>query len=323
MPDVDGKTVGFFIDDKISFGDSGFSLTPGVRFDWFDYKPKASAAWSANSGFISLPPSRSGNRVSPKLRAAYQMTPTAEIFAQWSMGFKAPNVSELYHHYAKTSGRPTYEVLGNPNLKPETSNGVEVGFNFGDESFGGGFGGFYNRYKDFIDTINILPPNPGYGTTQQAVNIDRVEISGVEGRLHKQFASGFHVRGAFSYARGRNLATGKQLDSVAPLKGILGVGYSAETWGVEVAGIAVAGVSADSEAVFKAPGYGIVNLSGYWEPAQVEGLRIQGSVHNLFDRTYFDALARRSINMASATSQPRDFYSEPGRTFKLSVTKRF
>lgn len=323
MPDVDGKRIGLFVDDKITFGDSGFSLTPGMRFDWFDYKPKPSDAWDNNSGSTTLPPARDGSRLSPKLRASYEISPTAEIYAQWAMGFKAPNVGQLYYRYAKSAGIPTYETIGNENLKPEISNGIEVGMNFGDQRFGGHIGAFHNRYKDFIETVRLATPNPGYMSSYQMMNLERVQISGVEARLHKQFDNGFHVRGALSYASGKNLDTGKGLASVAPLKVVAGLGYSAETWGAEVSAIAVAAVSDTSAAVFKAPGYGIVNLAAWWAPEKVEGLRIQGSVHNLFDKTYFDALAHRDINMSAASSLPMAYYSEPGRNFKLSITKQF
>lgn len=323
MPEVDGRRFGIFVDDRIAFGDSGFSLAPGMRYDWYDYTPRASAAWQDNSGYIDLPPARDGSRFSPRLRAAYEVTPSVEFYAQWSMGFRAPNVSELYHHYAKTSGFPTYEVLGNPDLRPEKSNGIEVGVNFGDQYFGGHVGAFHNRYRDFIDTIQLATPNPGYMITQQAVNIDRVEISGFEARAHKLFSNGFHIRGSLAYARGRNLDTGEYLASVAPMKAVAAIGYSAEHWGVDLSAIGVAAVSENSNAVFKAPGYGIVNIGGWWEPEQIEGLRISAAVHNLFDKTYYDALGRRSVDLNSPTAQPAAFYSEPGRSFRLSITKQF
>jgi hemoglobin/transferrin/lactoferrin receptor protein len=52
-------------------------------------------------------------------------------------------------------------------------------------------------------------------------------------------------------------------------------------------------------------------------------MRIQAGVYNLFDKTYYDALAVRSINPLSASSQPMEFYSQPGRTFKVSLTHKF
>lgn len=53
------------------------------------------------------------------------------------------------------------------------------------------------------------------------------------------------------------------------------------------------------------------------------GLRVQAGVYNIFDQEYFNALAVRDVNLISTASQPRDWYSEPGRTFKISLTKTF
>ena len=64
-------------------------------------------------------------------------------------------------------------------------------------------------------------------------------------------------------------------------------------------------------------------MTGWWTPEAVSGLRVQAGVYNIFDKKYFNALGVRDVNLAAASSQPRDFYSEPGRTFKISLTKRF
>ena len=151
-------------------------------------------------------------------------------------------------------------------------------------------------------------------------NVARAQISGVELSAHKQFANGFNVRAGFAYTRGMNLITNKELNSVAPMKGTIGLGYAAEQWGVDALFTAVAGVSDKSTATFKAPGYGIVDLTAWWEPEQMKGLRINAGVYNVFDRTYFDALNLKTTTVAAAT---KDYYSEPGRTFKISLTQRF
>ncbi|MBB4188394.1 outer membrane receptor protein involved in Fe transport [Sinorhizobium terangae] len=135
---------------------------------------------------------------------------------------------------------------------------------------------------------------------------------------HKVFANGFHVRTALAYAYGRDLDTDEVLGSVAPLKGVLGVGYATETWGTDVILTAAMAVSDKSTNSFKAPGYGIVDLTGWWEPAELPGLRVNAGVYNVFDKTYWDA-----INTQNTFTQPADFYSEPGRTFKISLTQRF
>lgn len=322
MPDVDALRIGLFADNKISFGDTGFSLTPGLRFDWFDYRPQDTDAYRANSGYATggLPDSRSDFQFSPKLRAAYEFNPQVELFAQWAMGFKAPNVTELYLSYATP---PMYRVIGNPDLESETSNGFEIGANLGDSEFGGRVTAFYNKYRNFIDSeTSYTDPSFPWGSTTYE-NLDRVRIFGFELRAHKFFENGFNVHASLAYANGEDEETGELLDSVPPFKGIVGVGYATETWGTDLSFIGVAGVDEDSTASFQPGGYGLVNLTGWWEPEQVEGLRVTAGVYNLFDKEYYDAVKWRDIDLSTSVAQPKEFYSEPGRTFKISITKTF
>ncbi len=69
---------------------------------------------------------------------------------------------------------------------------------------------------------------------------------------------------------------------------------------------------------FDAPGYGIVDFTGWWTPEEVSGLRVQAGVYNIFDRKYFDA-----VNVPLARPQARDYYSEPGRTVKATMKYQF
>jgi hemoglobin/transferrin/lactoferrin receptor protein len=318
MPDVDTKKFGIYLEDEIAFGDSAFSLTPGLRYDWYDQSPQETPAYTSNPNYDGMPPGQNGEAFSPKLLAKYQAAPDVELFAQWAMAFRSPTATELYLDY----GAPgTYLRIGNPNLRPETSNGFEIGANLGDEDFGGRITGFYNRYRDFIDTEAVAGFDPTYpfGITR-SINRDRVRIYGVELSAHKRFDNGFHVNGSLTYADGEDLTTNVKLGSVAPLKGVIGAGYATDTWGADVTFIAAKSVSQNSDATLKAPGYGIVDLTGWWKPEQVEGLAVRAGVYNLFDKEYYDAVNVRDAVLSSAG---QSYFSEPGRTFKLSLTQRF
>ena len=327
MPDVDSKRMSFYVQDRMSFGDSGFTLTPALRYDWFDHDPQATAAYLGNAMKPDTPPGSSGDAWSPKLLAEYELSDTFTLFGQWAMGFRSPTASELY----MTFGAPgTYLRTGNPYLEPETSNGFDVGARFGDSDFGGSLTFFYTRYKNFIENRNLtaaeqiargIDPSAGYMFVQTPVNVSRAEIYGIELAAHKRFDNGFNMRAGLAYARGTNLETDQLLASVPPLKGIIGVGYETEAWGVDLLWTGVEGVDDQSAASFKASGYGIFDLTGWWEPEQVKGLRIQAGVYNLFDRTYYDALNTKDYTTITAANE--EYYSEPGRTFRISLTQRF
>lgn len=318
MPDVDGKRVGAFVDDKIEIGSSGFSLTPGLRFDWYDYSPKNTDAYRDSANYNGLPAGQSDTRFSPKLRAAYQPQSNVEFYAQWAMGFRAPNTSELYLNYGVPGG---YVAYGNPDLKPETSNGIEIGTNLGDDDFGGHIGAFYNKYKNFIDSEVSRDPTGTYplGITEY-FNRANVRMFGVEINAHKKFDNGIHIKGALAYVNGKDSDSGEWIDSVAPAKAAFTVGYATEIWGTDLTFITATSEPKKDGDNFRTPGYGIFDLTGWWEPEQVKGLTLRAGVYNIFNKTYYDAL-----NAATTTTmtQPATFYSEPGRTFKLTLTQKF
>ncbi|MGZ9724418.1 TonB-dependent hemoglobin/transferrin/lactoferrin family receptor [Rhizobium miluonense] len=319
MPDVDSKRVGAFIDDKIEFGSSDFSLTPGLRFDWYDYSPKNTAAFRDSANYQGLPAGQSDSRISPKLRASYQPQDNIELYAQWAMAFRAPNVSELYVNYGVPGGYVNY---GNPNLKPETSNGIEIGTNLGDDDFGGHVGVFYNKYKNFIDTSRSNDPTGTYplGITEY-FNRANVRMYGVEMNAHKKFDNGMHIKGALAYVNGKDSDTGQWIDSVAPAKAAFTVGYATEVWGTDLTFVTATSEPKKTGDTLRAPGYGIFDLTGWWEPEQVKGLTIRGGIYNIFNKTYYDSL--NSPSYAGSQTQRASYYSEPGRTFKLTLTQRF
>lgn len=317
MPDVDGKRVGAFIDDKIDLGSSNVSLTPGLRFDWYDYSPKNTDAYRDSANYSGLSSGQSDSRFSPKLRASYQPQDNVELYAQWAMAFRAPNVSELYVNYGVSGGYVSY---GNPDLKPETSNGIEIGTNLGDDDFGGHIGGFYNKYKNFIDSETSADPTRTYplGITEY-FNRANVRMFGVEVNAHKKFDNGIHIKGSLAYVNGKDSDSGEWIDSVAPAKAAFTVGYATEVWGTDFTFVTATSEPKKDGDNFRTPGYGIFDLTGWWEPEQVKGLSLRAGVYNIFNKTYYD-----SLNVASTgLTQPSAYYSEPGRTFKLTLTQRF
>lgn len=328
MPDVSGKSLGLYLDDEIAFG-NGFRLTPGLRFDSYDYDPDGSV--SSNSGYrtFGLPSGNSGSRFSPKLLATYDLTPEVQLFAQWSMAYRAPTINELYLNFSNiTSGG--YAVIGNSELKPETSNGFEIGANYASGDLAGSLTLFHNKYKNFIEqyttTTNLFSFRGSPGSLFTYRNRNNVEISGVEAKVRKELANGFFAHASLAYAYGKDTDTNEFIRTVAPFKSVLGVGYEQDTWGTEFTGVFSSGMRDDKVAnTFDAPGYGVFNLSGWWEPEQTKGLRIQAGIYNLFDRKYWNAVGVRDINpnTASTVNQPVDFYSEAGRTFKISLTQKF
>lgn len=325
MPEVDGVTVGFYVQDEIAVSPT-FRLTPGLRFDWYRQSPQDTPAFGQNPTFRGLPDDSSDHAFSPKLRAEWDIAPKATLFAQYAAGFRAPSANELYLSFG---GPSTYLRLGDPDLEPETSNGFEVGALLGDDQFGGSIGGFYNRYKNFIDAIAVDPASVGiplgvypFGITQ-TINRNSVEIFGFEAKAHYRHASGWHGWASLGYYEGHDRDTDVHLNSIPAFKAIASVGYATEEWGADVI---VTGVAArdKAEAEFnETSGYGLVDLTAWYAPRQIKGLTLRAGVYNLFDKTYIDALNLPDAAPAPTAARPRDFYTEPGRSVKVSATYQF
>nr|WP_149737792.1 TonB-dependent hemoglobin/transferrin/lactoferrin family receptor [Rhizobium sp. RU20A] len=330
-PKVESNRIGLSLEDRIALGTSGFTLTPGARFDWIEHSPVMTEGYANNANRPALPAGFDDTAISPKLRLGYQPSETVELYAQWAMGFRAPTAGELY---AVFGGPGTYLRLGNPALQSETSNGIELGANIGDDDLGARVSAFYNRYRNFIDprALNAaeaaaagytLAAYPQGGITQYS-NIAKAEIYGAELSAHKRFDNGITLRGAVAYARGNDLTNDTFLASVAPTKVVLGIDYDAGEWGVGLDWIGVAAArgqtvsSGSNVTYFKTPGYGIVDLSAWWEPEQFKGLKVNAGIFNVLDKTYYDYSSVRN-----GGSMPSEFYSEPGRTFKISLSQKF
>ena len=329
QPKVDGKLAAFYLSNEIGLLANALRITPGVRFDWYEEKPQNTPAYTAGgSRPVGLPPSSSDNAWSPRIRLEYDVLRNAPyvkdvtFFAQWAKSFRAPTANELYGRFG---GPGTYLRTGNPDLRPEIGNGVDVGLRFGDKAFGGSIAYFHTNYRNFIDSVQLAPPGGEY--PQNGIigfrNIPRAEIQGVEINGQYAFAPNWLVRGSFAYTRGVNKTDNIFLNSIPPVQGIVAVAYGTDYWGAELSAKMAAARDdvgpSGTDVGFKAPGYAIFNASAWWRPLpQVADLELQVGVYNIFDRKYFDA-----VNVPLARPQARDYYSEPGRTVKATLKYQF
>lgn len=328
MPKINGTQTGVWVQNAVGLSDRSFTLTPGLRYDHFQQTPEKTTRFNKNSAGGLLSAASSGEAVSPKLQASWSPGSQVSLFAQYAFGFNAPSATQLYSRF----GAPgTYLLAGNPELKPEKSQGWELGTTLGDDKLNGTFTYFDNNYQDFIEAVN-RPGNALYPYFVQSYeNLDRVRIYGLEAKGTWEFSKGWRMFGSLAWAVGKNQNTAQYLNSVAPLTAIAGLAYRREQWGARASLTAVAArnnvsypetTSATKFADFQAPGYGLADLTAYWKPAEFKGLSLQAGVYNLFNKQYVNAL---NVPTAGAVPIPRatDFYTAPGRSFQVSVIYQY
>ena len=315
-PNTDSTIFGLSAEDEIGFLANRLRLTPGLRYDWYDHRPQDTYAYEHGAGFEGYPPNNSHSHLSPKLRAEWDARNDVTLYAQWAQAFRAPSVTELFLNYTNPG---FYYTRGNPDLKPETSNGYDIGARLGNDDFGGSVSLFSNYYRNFIDEIDLGANREFMLQRLNYINRAHVRISGIEAKGHIVFSNGWHTNAALAYAEGKDTDNDEHLNSIPALKGIIGVGYAREQWGSDVSLTAAAKrnkVEENSDFA-KTPGYTLVDLTGWWEPLGKKGPRLQAGIYNLFDKRYWNA-----VDLPSAPASPKDYYSQPGRTFKISFTQK-
>ena len=329
MPKAEATQWAVFAANEISFADGRVKLTPGVRYDHYKQEPKATGDFDNNTNPTNNETLKSSkdHKLSGSLLATWQVAEAALLYAQWAQGFKAPDATQLYMNYGSEGN---YLRLGNAGLKPEESNGYEIGAQLGNEKLGGSISLFDNHYKNFIDEdvalssaqvaeLGLDPSAYPFGVTRTE-NRAKVQIYGAEVAAHWEFVPHWKLWGSVAWANGEDRETNQRLSSVAPITSLLGLSYEHDQYGADLMLRAAARRDkVENEGDFEAPGYGVVDLTGWWQPAEFDGVKLQAGLFNAFDKKYWNAL-----NVPTGTLvQPDDYYSEVGRNFRVSASWQY
>ncbi|NWD27157.1 TonB-dependent hemoglobin/transferrin/lactoferrin family receptor [Pseudomonas yamanorum] len=336
FPDPTINSYALFAQDQIAW--DKWTFLPSVRYDYIQLKPKLTQEFlntvDPTRIYDHSDSEKNWHRVTPKFGITYALTEQYTWFGQYAEGYRTPSAKALYGRFENL--QQGYTVEPNPDLKPESSRGVETGIrgNFDSGSFDVAV--YYNKYRDFIDEDASVAG----GTVQQfeANNIKHATIKGVEakGRLNLDVfgaPQGLYTQGSVAYTYGRNDDNGEPLNSVNPLKGVFGLGYDQQNYGALVSWTLVKkqdrvdsttffapdGNSANGP--FKTPGFGIVDLTGFYKVTN--DVTINGGLYNLTDKKYWnwdDVRSYDSVGEAGVTGPANlDRLTQPGRNFAINL----
>ncbi|WP_175673349.1 TonB-dependent hemoglobin/transferrin/lactoferrin family receptor [Burkholderia ambifaria] len=328
FPDTDYTLFGAFVQDQIGYG--RLLVTPGLRFD--TYRLSAS---QNDPLFTGTAVSTSANEVSPRVAVLYEITPALIPYAQYAHGFRAPTPDQVNSSFSN----PVYGYtsIGNPNLKPETSDTFEAGLR---GKAGTGYGivrysaaAFTGRYRDFISRTTISgsgrPVDP---FVFQYVNFADARIHGLEGRAEWVMPNGLTLKTAMAFTKGstqNNGAASQPLDTVTPFSAVFGVRYEpGERWFVQTDLLFQAAkrdkdIPADAcpgarTSCFAPPSSFVVDLRGGYRFNKHVSATI--GIRNLFDRKYWNWSDVRGL---ASDAQVLDAYTSSGRTVAVSMKVDF
>lgn len=323
FPDSRSERIGLFVQDEIKFG-NGLVASPSLRWDHYKMTPQPDQAFANGNSKNYQVPTFKDSAFSPKLGLSLPFADHYTGFLQFSSGFRAPPFDDA--NMAFTNLIQRYQVLPNPNLKSESSQGVELGLKGQWDSVDFGVTAYANRYKDFIDRVDIGMIN-GLSAFQYQ-NIGEVEIKGVEGRAAWRFAPSWRAMASIAYTHGQNKQKNEPLASITPLNATLGLRYDQAVFGAEallklasannrLPNIEQLG-SSQTSPPFKAPGYAVLDLTAYWKPAKNTVLR--AGVFNVFDQKYWKAA---DVRGKTSSDRTLDLFTQPGRNVSASVEYTF
>lgn len=327
FPATDYLLAGAFLSDEISIGET-FTLFPAVRFDTYKLNAKDDPLLP---GFEAA--DQDGSRLSPKIGAVWNVGDGFSLFANYAHGFKAPEPGQVNQFFENpTSPFFAYRSIPNPDLKPETSKSFEGGVRFAGNGLSAGVTGFTGRYRNFISQQQV----GGTGTIAdpilfQFVNLSRVKIRGVEGRLEGQLGAGFEGRFAIAYAKGDvtdEAGVRTPLQSIDPVKLVAGLGWRDpdDRFGGQLILTHSARKSSDragscsGTTCYRPDGFTILDATAFARIGRA--LTVRAGIFNLLDEKYAWWSDVRGLTEASAAIAA-DAYTQPGRNISVSLTASF
>ncbi|MCZ4282191.1 TonB-dependent hemoglobin/transferrin/lactoferrin family receptor [Kiloniella laminariae] len=300
-PDADMDIYGVYIDNTLTLFED-LEVTAGLRFDSYDLQADTQKGVNETA-------------LSPRVMVSYQVLPFLQPYASYSEAFRAPSLSEIYNsglHFPGGGPTPNNFFVPNPDLKPETAQNWEVGFNVkhdglftSNDAVRAKAAYFHNSVDDFIEQ-NV---NVSAGTTT-SFNVPKAEIKGFEAEISYDSSGVFGSIGA-ARIRGKNTDTAAALSGIPADKAAVTIGYHISSIDLDVGGRGL--FVRDQERVpsgsSEIDGYATFDVFAGWDADDyVPGLKLNFAVDNLLDKTY-----RRGAAVLD----------EPGRNVKVTASLRF
>lgn len=318
FPDTEGHNLGGFIQNEI--GIDAVKVVAGLRYDRYALNPQPTY-----TGYTTTYEKLSDSAFSPKLGLSWDLSQNLNLYSLYTHGFRAPQAGQVNGSF---SNGTAYAYVGNPNLKSEQSDSLELGARGKAAQLKYSAAVFHGKYKDFIvdggsNSIgSCTVDGTTYTTCYQAANLNRVTISGFELRGDLQLAPSWRATAAYAHILGKSQNKGVEdyLATVDPDKLVAALQYGQGNWGALTRVTAVDRKSAAPSGTAVVPGgYTVLDLSGWYQFSKATSLSV--GLYNLGDKKYTRWSDVRGLSAASLGVV--DMYTQTGRNFAVSVTHNF
>ena len=253
-------------------------------------KPVTGFTWTASLRLDDY--SDFDNATTWQLAASYQLTPTLRLRGSAGTGSKAPTFTERYGYYEDY-------FVGNPNLKPETSQGWEIGLDsrWVNDRYQLQLTYFNQDLQDEIDGLVFDPETFLFTARNKDSDSGR---KGIESVLDVRLSESFSLIATYTYTDAREKdALGQATIEIRRPRHLASLSadyYFAQKRGNLNVKFNYSGSQLDN---FFSPvtyitervhidSYTVVNLAGSWK--LTKSLELTGRISNLFDEEYEEVL---------------------------------
>lgn len=182
-----------------------------LQDDWFIGKN-----WEVVTGIRYQNDSDFGGHVTPKIAVKYNhldKNGTKHIWrASIGQGYRVPNLKERY--YVFDHSNLGYKVMGNPNLKPETSTSYQLSYQSQlSDKIAVTANAFYNDVENLIQTDNENPRYDGHIAIFQYLNAKEATTYGGDIGLSWFISDDRQIQANYAYTHTHNKQTNTELVS--------------------------------------------------------------------------------------------------------------
>jgi iron complex outermembrane receptor protein len=313
--------IGAFFDFNYNFSQK-ISAKAGLRTDFIKSDIK-----SPEQDFINL---YDGNIKPANIlsfnyfaKVKYNLAENFDIELSAGHGTRNPGLLEQFiNHF--TVGLDAYEYVGNPHLKPESNNQINLMLTKTHKNFFTYIDLFYSQIHNYITAVvdTTIPrkfmPCKEPKFAKRFTNIKNAQQFGINFRTKIFFLKHYSANLDLNYVYAENLDLNDPLPETAPFTSLLTLGYKNKNLQVNLVN------------EFQAKQIRVSNLVGERESEEFtvfnintsylffDKLNIGLAVDNIFDANYYRHLSRPYKNMDTTSM----FY-EPGRNFRLFLKYGF
>jgi hemoglobin/transferrin/lactoferrin receptor protein len=329
FPNSDVVEAGVFAQDEIRFGGDQWSVIPALRVDYYDLSPKPDSLY--REAYPDYPATGlKDTSISPKLGLTRRFGDSLSAYFQYSNGFRAPPPEDVNLSLEVEVPPSSFRAIPNPDLKPEKSNGYELGLRYESGALRFTASGYWTDYDDFIESkVNLGTDPVTHLIMFQSQNIERARIYGTEvsamaraGEWTQAF-SGWTARLAGAWSKGEDLDRNEPINSVDPGSVLLSLAYEAASgaWRGELVTTSVAAkreVDRSRVNLYRTDSYVTLDLLGQADLGH--GLTLDAGLFNLTNQDYIEWADVRGRPVGDPLIP---YYTRPGRSASVTLRWRY